>query len=166
LILSAESLDLHVARYVSVVLCGILSVVVLNTCLQIEVWHFLAGGNMLPNREGGKLRYSPFEREEIWRSARSNETEDASLKEGRPLTSEERSIFEKDKEHARRWNKVMEWTGGMGVLQYLLLPVALFWSALLTSRGTVKVERAVAWVCVFTNVISFISLGYRGYFND
>lgn len=157
---------MHVARYVSVVLCGILSVVVLNTCLQIEVWHFLAGGNMLPNREGGKLRYSPFEREEIWRSARSNETEDASLKEGRPLTSEERSIFEKVKDHACRWNKVVEWTRGMGTLQYLLLPVALCWSALLAFSRTVKGGRAVAWVCVFTNVISFISLGYRGYFNE
>lgn len=84
---------MRMKKHISIILCGILSAVVLHTCIQIEVWNHLAGGNVLPSREGGKLRYSIGESEKGWRLYEAMRTQDESLKSGRHLTGEEQVLF-------------------------------------------------------------------------
>ena len=151
-------------KHISLILCCVLSVVVLNTCIQIEVWNYLAGGNVLPNREGGKLRYSIGETEEGWRMIRG--IQDPTLKTGRPLIEEERSEFRKHQKHANRRNKVVSWSRGMGTLQYLLAPIAVIWSIILLFTGKNLRARLLAALFSVSNSTSIILMLYRGYFND
>ena len=152
-------------KRISIILCGILSAVVLHTCIQIEVWNYLAGGDVLPNREGGKLRYS-MESEKGWRMLRRSQTQDLTLEAGRPLTKEERQIFLEHQEHAQRRNKVASWSRGMGTLQYLLAPIAFIWSVGLVISSKSSTTRVTGGIFVFTNLLSIFALFYRGYFND
>jgi len=153
-------------KHISIILCAILSGVVLHTCVQIEVWNHLAGGNVLPNREGGKLRYSMGESERGWRMYQSMRTQDESLKSGRPLTQEEQSQFREHSKHASRRNKVVSWSRGMGTLQYLLAPIAIAWSVVLLFASKTRRARLLAGLLSVTNAVSIASLLYRGYFND
>ena len=151
----------------SIILCGILSVVVLHTCIQIEVWNYLAGGNEIPNQEGGKLRYSYGESEKGWRTLRGRETRDPSLEAGRPLTIEEQQFFLAHQKKADRTNKVVSWSRGMGTLQYLLAPIAIIWSVgLVVVSSKTRRTRLAAGIFSLTNLTSIASMLYRGYFND
>ncbi len=152
-------------KHFSIVLCGILSTVVLHTCIQIEVWNYLAGGDVLPNREGGKLRHS-IESEKGWRMMRGWRTQDPTLEAGRPLTNEEHQIFLDHQKYASRRNKVVTWSGGMGTLQYLLAPLAIIWSGGLVISGKSRTTRVMGGIFVFMNLICICSMLYRGYFND
>lgn len=153
-------------RNISLLLCGVLSAIVLNTCLQIEVWNHLAGGDVLPNREGGKLRYSIGESERGWRAYQSMRTQDESLRAGRPLTAEEHALFQKHSKDAERRNKVVSWSRGMGTFQYLLAPLAITWSVALAFRGPTRRMRLIAILFSLTNTMALASMLYRGYFND
>jgi hypothetical protein len=152
-------------KHISIILCGILSAVVLHTCVQIEIWNYLAGG-ILPNHEGGKLRYEIGESESSWRKWQSIRTKDESLRTGRPLTKKEQTAFLEHSKDAKRTNKVVSWTSDMGILQYLLAPIAMVWSAILLNSS--KTRRATLFVGIFaiTNAISIALMLYRGYFND
>lgn len=153
-------------KKISLILCGLISAVVLHTCLQIEIWNYFAGGNVLPNREGGKLRYSQGETEDGWRIYQSWITNDESLETGRPLTEEEQEIFQKQSKQAKRRNKVISWSRGMGTLQYLLAPLAIIWSVALLFTSKALRYRIFAGLFSVTNSISIILMLYRGYFND
>jgi hypothetical protein len=153
-------------KHISIILCAALSAVVLHTCIQIEVWNHLAGGNVLPNREGGKLRYSMGESEKGWRMYQSMRTQDESLKSDRPLTEEEQSHFREHSKHAKRRNNVVSWSRGMGTLQYLLAPLAIIWSVVLLFASKTRRARLLAGLLSATNVISIYLMLYRGYFND
>jgi hypothetical protein len=153
-------------KNISIILCGILSGVVLHTCVQIEIWNQLAGGNVLPNREGGKLRYSMRESEKGWRMYQSMRMQDGSLESGRPLTQEEQALFREHSRQARRRNKVVSWSRGMGTLQYLLAPIAIIWSFILLLASKTLRTRLIASVFSLTNAISIVLMLYRGYFND
>lgn len=153
-------------KHLSIILCAALSVVVLHTCIQIEVWNHLAGGNVLPNREGGKLRYSLGESEKGWRMYHKMLTHDESLESGRPLTEEERVLFHEHSKHARRWNMVVSWSRGMGTLQYLLAPIAIIWSIALLFASKTRRARLLAGLLSATNAISIVAMLNRGYFND
>jgi len=153
-------------KHVSIILCAALSAVVLHTCIQIEAWNHLAGGKVLPNREGGKLRYSIGESEKGWRMYQSMRTQDDTLESGRPLTEDEQSQFQEHSKHARRRNKVVSWSRGMGTLQYLLAPIAIIWSIILLFASKTRIARLLAGLLSATNAISIVSMLYRGYFND
>lgn len=139
---------------------------VFHTCVQIEVWNHLAGGNVLPDREGGKLRYSWGASEEIWRAHQSMITHDQSLKSGRHLTEQEKGLFLEHSKHASRRNKVVSWSRGMGTLQYLLAPVAILWSISLLLASKTGRMRLLTGLLSATNALSIVLLLYRGYFND
>jgi len=153
-------------KHISIILCAILSAVVLHTCVQIEVWNCLAGGDVLPNREGGKLRYSMGDSEKGWRAYQSVRTQDESLRSGRPLTEEEKKLFREHSKHASRRNKVVFWSRGMGTLQYLLAPAGIIWSVALLFAGKTRRARLLAGLLAATNTISIVSMLYRGFFND
>ena len=153
-------------KHISIILCTILSTLVLHTCVQIEVWNHLAGGNVLPNREGGKLRYSWGASEKIWRAHQGMITHDESLASGRLLTEQEKVLFLEQSKHASRRNKVVSWSRGMGTLQYLLAPVAILWSVSLLLASRTGRLRLLAGLLSATNAISIVLLLYRGYFND
>jgi hypothetical protein len=153
-------------KHISIILCGALSAVVLHTCVQIEVWNHLAGGGALPNREGGKLRYSVGESEKGWRAYQSMHTQDESLRSGRPLTEDEQELFRERSKHARRRNKVVSWSRGMGTLQYLLAPIAFIWSVVLLFANKTRRARLLAGLLSASNAISIVLMLYRGYFND
>jgi len=149
-------------KNLSLVLCCTLSAVVFHTCLQIEVWNYLAGGDVLPRPDGSKLRPWFGEDEQSWR--RNNP--DRTLAAGRPLTEEEQEAFREHSTYAKRHNKVVDWSRGMGLLQYLLAPVATVWSLVLMLTGKTRRARLVAALFSATNAISIVSMLYRGYFND
>ena len=149
---------------ISLILCSILSAIVLHTCVQIEVWNFLAGGDVLPNWEGGKLRYSMGETEKGWRMFRA--MQDASLESDRPLTQKERSEFQKHQKQVKRRNKVISWSRGMGTLQYLMAPIAVIWSVVLLFFSKPLKAKVLAGLFSLTNVVSIVFMLYRGYFND
>ena len=152
---------------IALILCAILSAVVLNTCVRIEFWNQLAGGKVLPNREGGKLRYSPLSYEDLWRAHQSARTRDPTLKAGRNLTPEEQALYQQESKRAKAWNKVVSWTSGMGLCQYILAPIAFIASVLLlyTSPGRRWMHRVSA-LLVLSNLLCIILMLYRGYLND
>ena len=145
-------------------LLAVLSLIVLNTCIQIEVWNWLAEGNMLPNREGGKLRYMTGTTEQGWRRRESRF--DPSLKTGRPLTEQEQLQFAVHRKKAIRRNNVVSWTRGMGTLQYLLAPLAVFFSLVMVLARKNSKSKLFAGVCFMANGIAIAVMLYRGYFND
>lgn len=153
-------------KNISLTLCTILSIVVMHTCIQIEVWNYLAGGNVLPNREGGKLRHSMGESEEGWRIVQGMRTQDPTLESGRPLTEAEKSLFREHSKQAKRRNKVVNWSRGMGTLQYLLAPIAIIWSVVLLFAGKSRRARLLVAALSLTNSVSIVLMFYRGYFND
>ena len=138
----------------------------MHTCIQIEVWNYLAGGKVLPNREGGKLRYAMGETEAEWRKLQSFNSQDFSLRSGRPLTEKELALFKEYSKKARRHNKVVSWSRGMGMLQYVLAPIALIWS--LAGLIYFKSNKMKILTCflLLSNFICLVVMFYRGYFND
>jgi hypothetical protein len=153
-------------NHITIILCAALSIVVLHTCIQVEVWNHLAGGNVLPNHEGGKLRYSMGESEKGWRVYQSMRTQDESLKSGRPLIEDEQALFREHSKHVERRNKVVSWSRGMGTLQYLLAPIAIIWSVVLLIASKTRRARLIAGLLTATNALSIVSMLYRGYLND
>ena len=143
-----------------------LSIVVINTCVHIEFWNYLSGGDVLPNREGGKLRYMIGETEGGWRRYHSIQTQDQSLLSGRQLTVEEKELFDEHSQIARNRNKVVSWSRGMGTLQYILAPIAFIWSVFLSFRAKKRRARLIAGMLTLTNALSVFFMLFRGYFND
>ena len=153
-------------KHASLVLCSVLSLMVLNTCVHIEAWNALAGGE-LPMEEPGKMRWDMNETERGWRYVHLSERHwDTPLEERRPLTRVEREQFQKDAEQAQRHNRLRWWTQGWGLAQYALAPIALIWSGILLLPRAGTRSRLLPGCLLLTNALSVISMLYRGYFHD
>ena len=148
----------------SFVLCGMLTLVILNTCLQIEIRNYQLG-RPLPNKEGGKLRYSAISNEESWREREALRTGDQSLKEGRELTEKEKNIMAQDDLYASRWNSLVSWARDWGMLQYLLAPLTFIWGLYLAGVRKGK-KRIAALLYSSIAVVCIIFMSITVYIND
>lgn len=153
----------------SLILCGLLSLVVLHTCLQVEFWDYRAGG-VIPVPEGARLhpRIAGFD-EDSWRKPEIEKRkldgkydEAEALASGRPLTPEEQAKFREDV----AFNTLVDWTRGMGTLQYVLAPTAAIWAFVLVFTSKTRRARVLAALFTLTNAVSVFFMLYRGYFND
>jgi hypothetical protein len=139
----------------------VLSLVVLNTALQIEYWNDQAGG-ALPNKEPGKLRGTSTS-EWLWRNEQARQTGDESLLTGRPLTPSEKHSLDMRRSSPR--NKLVDWTRGMGLLQYLLAPLAFGLSLVLALVCVEKRARVLFRFLTITNALAIFLMFFRGYYN-
>jgi len=106
------------------------------------------------------------ETEAEWRQLQIWNTQDFSLRSGRPLTEKELVLFEEYSKKARRHNKVVSWSRGMGMLQYVLVPIALLWSLIMFIHTKTYKIKIMACFLLFSNFFCLVIMFYRGYFND
>ncbi len=146
------------------ILTILFSLIVFCIFIAVEIMNYQAGG-ILPNKEGGKLRYSPLEWENGWRDVYSSIKEDASLEQGRKLSAHEYSQFKKDQDLAVKRNRLINATSSWALFQYILCPLALCLSLIMIKRNEHKLKTlGICLVCA--NLTSLVFLIWRGYFND
>lgn len=155
---------------VALSLCGLLTLVVLAICTVVETLNHCAGGNVLPNREGGKLRLDLRATETGWRLAEAGRRHDPTLAEGRPLGSAERQAFHEQSRRAVYHNRLVSLTRGPALAQYLLAPLAGLWSVVGFARlrrvPGARVPKLLAGVFGLANTVCLVLLFHRGYFNS
>lgn len=130
-------------------LCMGLTAIILHTCLQIEYWNMRAGF-FLPSEiavtGNPKWRYAHADehyREYLAKHIRlASVAGQAKMSESdyqkamdRSLTGTEKNMIEQTIARNKILNTLRSWVGDMGLLQYLLAPIGVFWSLRLKTSG-------------------------------
>jgi hypothetical protein len=137
---------------------------------RIEVLNVDAG-SYLPRRGearpgGGFLKWrAPFVRSErAWRTVHlSNDRADWQT---RPLSAAEAREMRREVAENVARSSLREWVSGVGLLQYVLAPAAMFWCGSLLLRPVRRRVRIAAAAAVVLAFAAGVLAVYRGYFTS
>lgn len=85
---------------------------------------------------------------------------------GPPYTNAEQALIDSEIARNTLELELRDWVTGMGLIQYLLGPVALILSLLLLWHSDTFVARIAFVACTVSNSISIYLMIYRGYFES
>ncbi|QDV61054.1 hypothetical protein [Crateriforma conspicua] len=166
-----------------IVCCLLLTAIVLHTCIRIEVLnarngHFLprahpAAGNPKWRVVAPTLLARSLERTIAIDRLTSHVSQHPNYPEpgieefiGPPYTDAEQALIDTEIARNKLSFQLRDWVSGMGLLQYILAPVALL-SSLVLMRGTENLAvRFASVACAVSNVTSMYLMFHRGYFTS
>lgn len=156
-------------------------IVVAGTCAQIEIKNAEAGGFLprtLPEQGSPKWRHNPVHTEKRWRQMRADPDPAAvtvSSEQFRDITTqlaeaalspEETAQMRREVAQAKAENDLYFWVSTMGILQYLLAPMALVWSLVVAVSRRDRRRRAVAAIVATASAVSLLIMFCRGYYSS
>ena len=163
--------------------CCLLTVTVLHTCIRIEVLNrrnefFLprsipSTGNPKWRVAAEQLNFMALQRTVALDRmdafiAQYPDEPVPSIEElsGPPYTPSEQAMIDTEMDRNRLNSELRDWVRGMGLLQYLIAPMALALSISLYCGAPTHTVRLASIACIFSNVASLCSMFYRGYFTS
>ncbi len=170
----------------TIVVCILLTAIVLHTCIQIEVLN-ARSGYFLPRKlsRTGNPKWRVAAKKTLFKTLERTIALDRSeahfdqhpngpapdfqeLEElsGPPYLDAEQAWIDNQVALYELNSKLRDWVGGMGLLQYLLAPIALLWSLWLFRIAASWAERLLVVGCTISNLTSTYLMFYRGYFES
>lgn len=147
--------------------CFALALLVATTCLRIEILNAQLGYYMPRENDAdwgiSRWRKSTAIDEKAW--IRMQSRFDSSI-ENRPLTSQEQEEMRNYIKWAKANNDLRDLVEGLGLLQYLLIPILIVISVILIKRNNPKTYRILAFMSMLLGLISGFLVFYRGYFES
>lgn len=134
-------------------------------CVLIEVQNARAG-SYLPTSEAGKWRESRMTTEARWREWQSRRNEDPTILT-RPLTPKEKDSMETMIRQSRALNSLRELISSIGLMQYLVAPLATVLCAVVAGTPDVsRSQRRLAMMCTGASLTATVLMLYRGYISS
>ena len=166
-----------------VVATFLLTAIVANTCLQIEIlnvqndkylprtdfgngnrkWRTAANSALLKSLEQQIAieRYTAFMAKH---SDRPNMSPEQFF--GPPYTAAEQELIDRSLARNSQESKLSSWVSSLGILQYVLAPLACFSAIVMFVVDRKPAIRIAAVVCSLLSVTSIYLMFYRGYFTS
>ena len=163
--------------------CCLLTVTVLHTCLRIEVLNRRNGfflPRSIPSTGNPKWRVAAEQLNfiDLQRAvaldrmnafiAQHPAEPVPSIEElsGPPYTPSEQAMIDTEMDRNRLNSELRDWVSGMGLIQYLIAPMALLLSINLYCGTGNRTVRLASIACILSNAASLYLMFYRGYFTS
>jgi hypothetical protein len=157
-VISARNGVKHNGFRLALLACFLITLLSVSASLRYEVHNQAAGGRVVPDTRGGKLRYG-ITSENAWRVF--NSRRDPTLRTNRPLTTSERSEFERDSARVASRNVAVYWYRTWFPLLALLTPAGAVCAGWIACRSQERRQKILAGFFAAACLLSWLELIFR-----